>query len=111
MRKSDNDRFNGWLRVHELLRPYDVSRPWVTVDPSCTYLARTMSTAMADKKDPDDVDTTGDDHALDALRYGAMSRPPVWSVTEKTAKVYPPNSWGMWKRWHARQTERQGALA
>ena len=81
MRKSDNDRFNGWLRVHELLRPMpDGKRPWLTVEPTCTYLIRSIPAAMSDKNDPDDVDTRGDDHALDALRYGAMSRPPVWSA-------------------------------
>jgi hypothetical protein len=34
-----------------------------------------LPAAVSAKTDPDDMDTTGDDHALDALRYGAMSRP------------------------------------
>jgi hypothetical protein len=29
---------------------------------------------MSDKHDPDDVNTSGDDHWVDAWRYGAMSR-------------------------------------
>jgi hypothetical protein len=28
-----------------------------------------------DDKNPEDVDTTSEDHAYDALRYGCMSRP------------------------------------
>ena len=77
MRKGDNDRKNGWQRIHELLRTAPDGQPWLTVeaDPYCTYLRRTLAGAMSDKHDPDDVDTKGDDHALDALRYGAMSRP------------------------------------
>lgn len=79
MRKGDNDRKNGWQRVHELLRPAPDGTPWMTVEaaPHCGYLRRTIAAAMSDKNDADDVDTHGDDHALDALRYGAMSRPPV----------------------------------
>lgn len=79
MRKGDNDRKNGWQRVHELLRLAPDKQPWLTVEgaPHCTYLRRTIAAAMSAKTDPDDVDTHGDDHALDALRYGAMSRPSV----------------------------------
>jgi hypothetical protein len=28
-----------------------------------------------DKKNPEDIDTTSEDHLYDALRYGIMSRP------------------------------------
>lgn len=79
MRKGDNDRKNGWQRVHELLRPAPDGRPWLTVEdePECRYLRRSMGAALCDPHDADDVNTHGDDHALDALRYGAMSRPPV----------------------------------
>jgi len=79
MRKGDNDRMSGWQRIHELLRPASDGTPWLTVEaePQCAYLRRTLASAMCDKSNPDDVDTRGDDHALDALRYGAMSRPPL----------------------------------
>lgn len=76
VRKSDNDRFNGWLRVHEMLRPMpDGKRPWLTIDPGCKYLIRSIPAMVSDDNDPDDIDTTQDDHAMDALRYGVMSRP------------------------------------
>lgn len=77
MKKGDNDRKNGWQRVHELLQVAPDGAPWLTVeaDPYCTYLRRTLPAAVSTDDDPDDLDTTGDDHALDALRYGAMSRP------------------------------------
>jgi hypothetical protein len=72
---SNNDRINGWQRIQELLRDDAEGRPWLTVDPSCAYLIRTLPAAVQDDREPDDVDTEGDDHALDALRYWAMSRP------------------------------------
>lgn len=75
MRKGDNDRVNGWQRVHELLQAAPDGRPWLTIDTSCTYLRRTLPGAMSEPANPDDLDTHGDDHGLDALRYGAMSRP------------------------------------
>lgn len=85
MRKSDNDRLNGWPRIHALLRPAADGIPWLTVSPNCRYLIRTMPLAQSDKSNPEDVDTNGDDHALDTLRYGAMSRP---SPSAKASK--PP---------------------
>jgi hypothetical protein len=84
MRKGDNDRKNGWQRLHELLRAAPDGAPWVTIDESCTYLRRTIPAAVSSDKDADDVDTTGDDHALDAFRYGAMSRPsPTRKLLER----------------------------
>lgn len=88
MRKGDNDRKNGWQRVHELLRPAPDGRPWLSVetDPHCRYLRRTIASAVSAKNDADDVDTKGDDHALDALRYGAMSRPPLGRAIVREAE-------------------------
>jgi hypothetical protein len=75
MRPSDNDRFSGWARCHELLQEAPDGTPWLTIEPSCRYLIRSIAGAVSHPKDPDDVDTNSDDHALDAWRYGAMSRP------------------------------------
>jgi hypothetical protein len=82
MRKGDNDRLNGWLRCHELLAVAPDGTPWLTVagDPHCRYLRRSLPAQMSDKHDADDINTNGDDHAVDALRYGAMSRPAPTSA-------------------------------
>jgi hypothetical protein len=107
MRKSDNDRFNGWMRVHELLRAMpDGSRPWLTVDPSCKYLIRTLPAMVQDKNDPDDLDSSKDDHAVDALRYGAMSRPSPTRIAQDTKA--PVNSLRWWRELESRRT---GVLA
>lgn len=92
MKKSDNDRLNGWARVHELLRAAPDGRPWLTIDESCTYLRRTIPAAVSAKTDADDVDSSGDDHGIDCLRYGCMSRP---SPTRKLLDHgYPKKSCG-----------------
>lgn len=90
VRLGDNNRLSGWARVQSLLRAPD-GEPWLTVSPSCVYLRRTMPAAISDKHDPEDVDTAIDDHALDALRYGAMSRPAPTKFTEAPK---PKGSWG-----------------
>jgi hypothetical protein len=87
MRASDNNRFNGWQRCHELLREDGTGQPWLTVDPGCAYFLRTLPAQVQDDHDPDDLDSSGDDHAVDAWRYGAMSRPsPTQFVTPPPPK-------------------------
>lgn len=92
MRKGDNNRLLGWQRIHELLQPAPDGRPWLTFEPTCTYLRRTIPAAMSEKHDADDVDTKGDDHGLDSLRYGGMSRPSPTRLT--TYRVLPKHSAG-----------------
>lgn len=109
-RKSDNSRFLGWQRVHELLRDKTDQEPWLTIDPSCRYLIRTLPAMLQAKNDPDDVDTTQDDHACDALRYGAMSRPSPTQIRVKQG--FEPYTVGWWKQVEARrERDRQGVLA
>lgn len=85
MRDADRDRINGWYRVHELLRPSPYGTPWLTVDPSCTYLIRTIAAAPRDPHEDDEIDPKfSDDHGLESVRYGAMSRPSPTRVVAAT---------------------------
>ena len=52
-----------------------IGEPLLTIDESCRYLRRSIPAQRSDKTDPDDVDTKGDDHGMDMLRYLVMSRP------------------------------------
>jgi phage terminase large subunit len=76
---SVNERVNGWMRVQALLRPAEDGIPFLTFDPACKYLTRSMGGAMSDEKNPDDL-VQHDDHGLDMIRYFAMSRPMPRSV-------------------------------
>lgn len=102
MRPSDNDRENGWIRVHHYLRESPQGRPWLTVAPSCAYGRRTMPAQVQDKHNPDDVDTNKDDHWADALRYGAMSRPNPMA-TREAAYEPPPEGSLAWMRLRERR--------
>jgi len=75
---ANSDRLSGWQRVHEMFRLAPDGLPWLLISPRCTYGIRTLPSQLQAKNDPDDMDTTGDDHWCDALRYGAVSgtRPP-----------------------------------
>jgi hypothetical protein len=102
MLKGDNDRKNGWQRCHELLRLAPDGRPWLTVDRTCVYGLRSLPAQVSDKKDPDDVNTGGDDHWVDAWRYGAMSR-FVAGKRGSGKPVPPPGSLGYYTQ-QAQQT-------
>lgn len=81
LRRAENAREDGWSRLHSLLRvPRNdagevCGEPLLTIDETCVYLRRTIPAAQSDKTNADDVNTKGDDHGLDMLRYLAMSRP------------------------------------
>lgn len=75
---ANNSRRDGIKRWHELLAwsPAENKRPMLApqlqVFESCTNLIRTVPDLVKDKDDPEDVDTTAEDHAYDAARYGFL---------------------------------------
>jgi hypothetical protein len=72
----ENARILGWRRLREWLKPMeDGTARLQIVGERCPNLVRTIPLLTHDETNPDDVDTTGEDHAPDALRYGLMSRP------------------------------------
>lgn len=99
---AKNERVNGWMRVREWLKPIpdpqDPQNPKkykaaLVINPDgCPYLVRTLPQLMQDPTKLEDVNTDGEDHAADALRYLLMSRPAPLSVG--TSKVYPAESAG-----------------
>ena len=91
--RGENDRYSGWQRIHDLLRDAPDGDPWIIFHPECTYTIRTMAVAKSDDKDPDDVDTESDDHALDETRYAAMSRPHPLGQ-KKSRRRYPEGTMG-----------------
>jgi hypothetical protein len=74
------DRKAGWRRLKEWLASVRVkdgqhSPRFKIVRRACPNLIRELTAAMADPKDPEDLDSgTKSDHALDSCRYGVMWR-------------------------------------
>lgn len=92
LRKADNARvtggkgaMGGWDMVRARLRgsgwtedgPGPDWTPDLYVFETNVHLIRTLPVLQHDPDKPEDLDTEGEDHAADELRYAAMSRPYV----------------------------------
>ncbi len=87
--KADNDRLIGWNAVHEMLRPYELEGKLTAklqIFSTCTEFLRTFPALIHDELRPEDVDTDGEDHAGDELRYLVMSRPSPSKTVEEIGK-------------------------
>lgn len=109
-RRGDNDRKMGWPRLAAAFKQSPDEMPWLTFDPSCKYLIRSIPSLLADKNDPEDIDTTLDDHGADMCRYWAMSR-PMWKPEPPREPPAKPNTWAFWRQWHQQREAPKGVLA
>lgn len=73
--KGDNARLPGWMQVHYRLAFDDNGIPMMYVFKNCKGLIRTLPLLMYDEHKPEDIDTDGEDHIADAIRYLCMARP------------------------------------
>jgi hypothetical protein len=74
--KSPGSRIAGKQLIHKYLRTVDEeSKPLLQIFDTCKQIIKELSSLPLDKHNPEDVDTTCEDHAYDALRYGLQSRP------------------------------------
>lgn len=87
--QADNDRTMGWGRLRHWLRDAPDGHPWLIFHPRCEVTIRTLPGLIRDKNDPDDVDTTGEDHPGDACRYGVMGRPTPTALKETLSLIVP----------------------
>jgi hypothetical protein len=69
VRRANNNRLAGVAAVASALRIRRDGRPRLLIYSSCVNLIRTLPTLTRDPRNPEDVDTRGEDHAYDALRY------------------------------------------
>jgi hypothetical protein len=69
VKRANNDRLYGASLVADKLRVRADGRPRLYVYSTCRYLIKTLPALVRDPSRPEDVDTKGDDHGYDALRY------------------------------------------
>jgi hypothetical protein len=90
-RRADNKREAGWEQVRQRIvgelemipDPEDEERkkvvpagiPMLYAAHECEDFWRTMPTLQHSEKNPEDLDTDGEDHVADEVRYACMSRP------------------------------------
>jgi hypothetical protein len=92
-RRADNKRIakdgamSGWDQVRQRLVGED-ERPMLYIFDTCPHIIRTLPALQHDANRPEDVDSDGEDHAPDALRYGCMSRPFLRAISSKPSPVF-----------------------
>jgi len=80
--RADNKRvaargaMGGWDQLRARLKGED-GRPMLLFFKTCQHTIRTLPALQHDKLKPEDVDSDGEDHSPDAVRYACMSRPYV----------------------------------
>jgi len=80
-RRADNSRVStpkrmgGWDQVRWRLRGDEQEDPMIFFVDHCRDAIRTLPMMQHDENRPEDLDTEGEDHAVDDIRYACMSRP------------------------------------
>lgn len=73
--RGDHDRMAGLMQVHHRLAFDDNGIPMLYVFNTCKHFIRTIPNLVYDETDVEDVDTDGEDHIYDELRYICMENP------------------------------------
>ena len=91
--KGINTRLPGWMQVHYRLAFDADGYPQMYIFNTCKAFIRTIPLMQYDEHDPEDLDTTGEDHVADEVRSMCMARPikPVIAETPP-AREYDPLS-------------------
>lgn len=87
--RGDNARIPGWMQVHYRLAFDDEGYPLMYVFENCRAFIRTLPLLQYDKARPEDLDTEGEDHVADEVRYFCMARPVAPRGGKEVAKSDP----------------------
>ncbi len=79
--RADNKRLPGWQQIRRRLVGVPEG-PLLFFLENCDDTIRTVPALQHDEKNMEDLDTDGEDHAADELRYACMARP--WTVDAPT---------------------------
>jgi hypothetical protein len=74
-RRSRDKRMGGWDQVRNRLKGDVDGNPLLFIFSTGRHLIRTLPMMQHDPYNPEDLDTEGEDHAVDELRYSCLSRP------------------------------------
>jgi len=69
-KRGTNNRVQGVATVHKWLGSSPTGVPYCVFTENCTNMIRTLPMLVYDQNKIEDVDTTQEDHAFDALKYG-----------------------------------------
>ena len=83
--KGDHARLSGKMQVHHRLAFDEGGVPRLYVFNTCKHFIRTVPSLCYSETDVEDVDTQGEDHIYDELRYVCMKNP----ISPKPRKTPP----------------------
>jgi hypothetical protein len=81
--KSPGSRKQGWEVIRKMLRganPEELGpreNPGLFISTACDQFLETVPSISRSEKDPDDIDTAGEDHIADEARYRLRKKPTV----------------------------------
>ncbi len=73
--RGDHARIDGKMQVHHRLAFDDGGIPMLYVFSTCRHFIRTVPNLVYDETNVEDIDTDGEDHIYDELRYVCMKNP------------------------------------
>ena len=80
---GDHKRIDGKMQLHHRLAFDEGGVPMLYVFSTCKHFIRTVPALVYDETDVEDVDTDGEDHIYDELRYVCMAHPIAPPVPAK----------------------------
>jgi hypothetical protein len=104
---GNNDRLNGWMVMKEWLSTAPDGKPFWQIHESCQNLIRTIPEMVKSDNNPEDIDTDGEDHAVDGCRYFLMSQPRPRRVAPKEI-IVPERSLQHFKNLRDQRNKSQG---
>ena len=72
---AENDRIAGKMQVHYRLSFDEGGLPMIYFFNTCRHVIRTLPALVYDQTNVEDIDSDGEDHAYDDVRYLAMEHP------------------------------------
>lgn len=86
---GDHQRIAGKMQLHHRMAFDETGRPMLYIFSTCKHCIRTIPALVYDETDVEDIDTDGEDHIYDEMRYVAMENP----VSPPEHRAEPPRAW------------------
>lgn len=89
--RGDHRRIDGKMQLHHRLAFDEGGVPMLYVFDTCRHFIRTVPNLVYDERDVEDVDTDGEDHIYDEIRYVCMANPIAPRIRQEAlVKPYNP---------------------
>lgn len=89
---GDHERIPGWMQVHYRFQFDEEGYPRMYIFSNCKGFIRTIPSLIYSETKPEDLNTDGEDHIADEVRYLCMSRPikPIVAAEPETIFTSDP---------------------